>query len=158
MGEADTQLKWNWKKNKEQAQKRTPENYVVRLLAYVHGRKQKKNNLLVKRSYKYCGILACYPKPQYTQTLTTLITQEFIKLLISHTTLSLLQNREEKLKKMEWIKWGGSLSIYIQNWLLNYYYFFLGGILFFHLLLSSFSSFQICYCQILLQTKLLLTI
>ena len=70
MGEADTQLKWNWKKNKEQAQKKTPENYVVRLLAYVHGRRQKENILLVKRNYKYYGLLSHYPKSQYTQSLT----------------------------------------------------------------------------------------
>ena len=43
------------------------------------------NILLVKRSYKYCSILAHFPESQYTQTLRTLITQEFIKLLIFST-------------------------------------------------------------------------
>ena len=66
---------------------------MVQLLAYVHGRKQKENILLVKMSYKYCGILAHYPKSQYTQTLKTLITQEFIKLL----TLSTLKERNASL-------------------------------------------------------------
>ena len=73
------------KENKEQAQKKTPENYVVRLLAYVHRRKQNENILLVKMNYKYCGILTHYLKSQYTQTRKTLITQEFIKLLILST-------------------------------------------------------------------------
>ena len=45
---------------------------MVRLLAYVHGRRQKENILLVKRSYKYCSILTHFPKSKYTQTLKTL--------------------------------------------------------------------------------------
>ena len=58
---------------------------MVRLLGYVHGRKRKENIILVKRSYKDCSILVHHPKLQYIQTLKSLNTYEFIKLLILST-------------------------------------------------------------------------
>ena len=47
-------------------------NYVVRLLAYAHRRRQNENILLMKRSYKYYSILSHYAEPQYTQTFKSL--------------------------------------------------------------------------------------
>ena len=84
MGEADTQLKWNCKKIKNKHNRGHHKLCGSAFSLHSHA-KIKGNILLVKMSYKYCSIIAHFPKFQYTQTLRTLITQEFIKLLILST-------------------------------------------------------------------------
>ena len=67
-------------------------------------------------SYKYCSILAHFSKPQYTQTLRTLITQEFIKLLklstLKESNASLSMELDAQIEM-------GALPFYSQNWLLK---------------------------------------
>ena len=80
---------------------------MVCFLAYIHERKTEENILLVKISYKYCSILAHFPKLQCTQTLKTLNTQEFVKTLkLLSLSLSLFKIEKRNLKEMEYIKSG----------------------------------------------------
>ena len=58
-------------KNKEQAQKRTLENYVIRLLVYVHRQRQNDNFSLYRENYKYFEVNFSLPKTQFiTPTLS----------------------------------------------------------------------------------------
>ena len=115
VGEVGPRLKWNWKKIKNKHKEDT-RNYVVRLLAYIHGRRQKENILLVKRNYKYYGILAHYPKSQYTQTSNHKSLKSLLKLLkYSHS----LSKEEEINWKIGCTKLMGNSPFYSQNWLLK---------------------------------------
>ena len=119
------------KENKEQSQKIDTRNYVVRLLAYVHGRRQKKNILLVKRSYKYCSILAHFQNPIHSNSQNTKIRAYNFKLSkLSLNTRQLFSKLDKQMREC--------VPLFIAKILATIHIFFLN-----YLLLFKISKFKV---------------